>query len=59
MAFVDDHSESIAATTGTTGSFQNQTDVVIVCKQSSRWVDLKRGQTKPFHQTTMPNVPAK
>ena len=29
MAFVDDHSESIAATTGTTGSFQNQTDVVI------------------------------
>ena len=29
MAFVDDFSESISATTGTTGSFQNQTNVVI------------------------------
>ena len=40
MAFVDDLSESILATIGTTGSFQNQTSVVIeqptcsiVCRQ--------------------------
>ena len=70
MAFVDDISESISATTGTTGSFQNQTNVVIdqptcsiVCRRKRDMMavlaEAKANQTSPFRQTTVPNVPAK